>query len=169
MMSEQVSHTMFKIITQLPFNISFCCLKIGRRWFQKPSFWTLIFEKCFSNAWTEMTYQTPFFFFVFGHSLMFKLTNQTRCRHFQMHKIFYYVCFNKKYILRNKHFLVFGRMKNISNKKNSLVKKKKNRWSNKCFLLLKSGKHFLIWHIFNKPLQVNFIHKCFLTHFQDHN
>ena len=31
LMSEQVGHTMFKIITQLPFNISFCCLKTGRR------------------------------------------------------------------------------------------------------------------------------------------
>ena len=34
-----------------------------------------------------------------------------------MHKLSYYVCFNKKNVLGNKHFLVFGRMKNISNKK----------------------------------------------------
>ena len=50
LMSDQVGHTMFKIITQLPLNTSVFYLKTGWRWFQNHRFEYWFFNNVFQTT-----------------------------------------------------------------------------------------------------------------------
>ena len=50
LMSDQVGHTMFKIITQLPLNTSVFYLKTGWRWFQNHHFEYWFFNNVFQTT-----------------------------------------------------------------------------------------------------------------------